>query len=444
MKKKILIFSVIFAIVFGSLTLTAKTKMQAYFSGDAINYNGTLIVASTNSESLEIFKLTEDGLVKFISMKDYDGRFARYNSFNDLKLNEEGGKLYVYTISEFSLYKYDISNLNTATLVKKQTNGYWEWYTRVDKFGSTIATISNKGVKVWNANMDVIDSYDIKNDAPYNIRGESANNQFIFNLDKTEIKIFDRLSRTYISSIQLDYRNALGNRSVYYDNNDGSLYVVDDNSAKKFNVKSGALVAHFDHTGDLGYDIDSAGDEYVYFSDGIGIVKLDKLSMQPVDWKYTGGIAGSEGWAMGLKAVGNKVVVFNNANILVFDDGLNLLGANYASEVPDQPQIKESLYLRLDKITANQGAEVTLSGGGFYPNENLTINFQSTTYAATADNYGRFEKKILVPEMRATNSVNYNYGPNPVPSQATDIKVIGEDSTLSYSIAFTIMGMPIN
>ncbi|MEI7620144.1 MAG: hypothetical protein WCJ57_01070 [Candidatus Falkowbacteria bacterium] len=446
--KKVLLSFLAVVVVVGATALPAKTKVRAYYSGDSIVYKDTVVVGSANTESLEVFRLEGQELVKFVDLKPYNSRFGTYDNFFDLKFNEENGRLYVYTISGFSLYKYDISDLNSPSLVKVSTNSYWEWYSRVDKFGDDIVTISARGVKVFNRNMEVVDSYDLKNDVPYNIRS-AGSDQYIFNINADQISVYDREARKVTKNINVDYRSASGNRSLYFDNYDESVYVVDDYSAKKFDL-NGALKETFDHSGNPGYDIASSNNEYVYFSNGLGVVKLDKSNLNLLSSQTTGGLAGTEGWAMGLKVVanstGDKVVVFNNSSILVLDEKLNKLAYSRAGE-DNRPDVKENLFLRLNTVSASTNSVVNLTGGGYYPNEKLTINFGNTKVMAIADENGRFKQTLVVPSVSSqafnnTSGVTIaSVGTSTMVTarERADIKVVGESSKFSYDISLEVV-----
>lgn len=446
--KKALLALLAVVVVVGTTTLPAKTKVRSYYSGDSIVYKDVVVVGSTNTESLEVFKLEGQKLVKFVDIKPYNSRFSTYDSFYDLKFNQENGRLYVYAISGFSLYKYDISDLTSASLVKSSTNSYWEWYSRVDKLGDNVVTISARGIKVLNNNMDVIDSYDVKNDIPYNIRFSNSGN-YIFNISKDQISVYDREARKVTKNINVDYRSASGNRSLYFDSYDEMVYVVDDYSAKKFDL-NGALKDAFDHSGNPGYDIASSGNEYVYFSNGLGVVKSEKSDMSLVASQVTGGIAGTEGWAMGLKVVanstGDKVVVFNNSSILVLNDKLNKVAAVRAGE-DNRPEVKENLFLRLNTVSAQTNSVVNLTGGGYYPNEKLSIDFGGTKVTAQADENGRFKQTLMVPAVsgQAFNNTSdvtiASVGSTTTMTarERKDIKVVGEQSKFNYSISLEVV-----
>ncbi|HNX11183.1 MAG TPA: hypothetical protein PKI61_03505 [bacterium] len=448
MKKALLVF-LVSVLGLGAAALPGDSKVRAYYSGDAIAYRDVVVTATANSDRLEIFKLEGDQLVRFVDVRPFDARFNKDDNFYDVKLSEENGRLYAYAISGFSLYKYDITSLNSADLTKKMTNTYWEWYNRVDKFGDNIVTISARGVKIYNQNMDVIDSYDITNSVPYNIRSNDTG-RYIFNIKNTEIEVFDRTTRSVVRSLQVNYRSGNGNRNLYFDALDEAVYVVDDLSAKKIDFNSGAILGRFEHSGNPGYDAVSTGNDYLYFSNGLGVVKLNKNGMKLVSSQKTGGIAGTEGWAMGMKAVttssGEKLVVFNNSSVLVLDSSLRKL-ASFRGQEDTRVDVKENLYLRVNTVAAPTNAEILLSGGGYLPNEKLTVLFgQSATYTINADANGRFKQEITVPGVSTeawTNAVSIaqSQASNPsvaVAHERVDIKVVGEKSKLTYSTAFEI------
>lgn len=446
--KKVFLGVLVAVVMVGLTTMPAKTKVRSYYSGDAIVYHDVVVTGSTNSDSLEVFKLEGQKLVKFVDLKPFNSRFNTYDNFYDLKFSQENGRLYVYAISGFSLYKYDISDLSSPTLVKASTNSYWEWYSRVDKFGDSIVTISARGVKVFNPDMEVIDSYELKNDIPYNIRSINTDD-YIFNISNDEIQVFDRHTRQVVKNIQVNYRSASGNRSLYFDSFSDLIYVVDDFSAKKMDL-DGALKGTFEHTGNPGYDVASSGNEFLYFSNGLGVVKLNKDSMKLLKSQETGGIAGTEGWAMGLKAVanstGDKVVVFNNSSILVLDENLNKLAATRAGE-DSRVEPKENLFLRLNTISAPTNSIVLLSGGGYLPYEKLVVTVgEKDKVWAQADENGRFKKAITVPSVssQAMHSAEVSMASSGtstpvIAKERTDVKVVGDQSKFNYSISLEVV-----
>lgn len=453
MKKNVLKFLFLFSIVaFSVVVITAnvgKTKVKSYYSGDAISYRDKLVVASTDSEALEVFTLESDGLKKQFSLRPFDKRFNKDESFYSVKLNIENGQLYAYTISGYTLYKYNISDLKTYNLVKENKNTYWEWYNKVDKFGDNIVTISAKGVKIFNNDLEVIDSFNVVNDVPNNISSAGSSN-FIFNLKETEnkIEIFDRSQRKVVKTLLINFYGKPDIRSLYYNNTDKMLYFADNRSVKKVDTVSGALKNTFEHLGYPGYDVRSSGNEYVYFANGLGVVKLNRADMSVVTSRRTGSLTVKEGWAMGLKVAitssGEKLVVFNNSSIIVMDGNLKVLGYAQAG-LDDKVYAKENLFLRLSDAVVNSGTQVEVSGGGYLPNENLIINFYNQKYYVKANNEGRFSKTLNIPSLVNSNSRNRTYSESTRDdmkvkdiSEKTDIKVDGEKSNYTYSISIEI------
>jgi len=426
MKKYFLLFIIPLLIVL-FFAHNGQSKIKSYYSGDAINFNDILYISSTDSGNLEVLKLENNKLKLINKSKIYNQTYNRYDDFFSSKLSIENNHLYVYATIGFSLYKYEINNDNKLVLITNQQNTYWEWYNRIDKFGDKIVTLSDRGVKIWNTDLQVIDSYNITNSkTPYNIR--AYDNNLIINIKDNYLNVFDKSTRTILKSIALNYKDSVGNRQAYQDINK-NLYVVDDYYAKKFNL-DGKLLASFKHLDQPGYDISGSDfTDYVYFSNGMGVVKLNKNDMSLADYAFTGGIAGPRGWAMGLKAVyanGDKIVIFNSSTILVLNDKLNKIDSYVATE-EDLESSTENLFLNLENNSGTSGASIKLSGGGYFPNEKLIIDFDNTITYIQATNRGRFETDLVVP----TNNLNAR--------QVVDIKVDGEGSKLSYSISFNII-----
>jgi hypothetical protein len=309
--------------------------------------------------------------------------------------------------------------------VAENTNTYWEWYNRIDKFGSNIVTISAKGVKVWNNNLEVIESYNnLANEkAPYNLR--ATNDRFILNVDGGHLNIFDRENQNATTSIALNFKVQPNNHQTYQDQ-DYNVYVVDDYYAKKY-APSGKLLESFGHLDYEGFDITGSGNSYVYFSNGMGVVKLQSEDMALKDFAYTTNSGERGGWAMGLKVVSlngsDRVVVFNNTSILVLDENLNKIASMGAVENETNAYPTENLYLNLDYGSGTKNATVKLNGGGFLPREKLKINFAGSTTELISDAHGRFATALLVPDKKGT----------------VDIKVDGQDSKLTYSISFNVV-----
>ncbi len=401
----------------------AETKNVDYYSGDAIYHNNSLYITTANSGSLEVFKLSNNSLDRIISVKAINERYNTKEDFNSSTFKVIDNELYVYAVSKYSLYRYQV-NADNIRLDRKLKNTTWEWYNRVDVFGDYLVTISPKGVKEWNNDMQVVNRYDIFNDHSYNI-DDANSTHYIFNQIGSKLKVYDKNSRSYISEITLNYKKD-ANRQVYFDSINDKIFAIDDFYTKKFSL-FGNLEKSFRHLDYTGYDVKSSGNDYVYFSNGMGIVKLRANDMAELDYAFTSYMTGPGSWAMGLEVVntvnGDNIVLFNNTNILVLDSNLNMITSIKAG-TNDKPELKEDLYLNLDRARAATNSQIQLSGGGFAVNENLLIKFKKDEYLVRANSLGRFETILTVPESRK--------------SEKTDIRVEGRDSGLHYSISFHI------
>lgn len=427
--KKIFLTVAIFSLLFvGWSVRDGKTKDQSYYSGDAVLYQGETIIASTNTGKLEIFAWQNHKFNHLLTV-NLSPNPSKEEFFNDVKLEVQGQSLKAYAVAGYSLYLYDLSDLQTAKLEKKTRNTYWEWYYRVDRFGDSLATVSDRGVRIWNNNLEVIDGFDFTSDSPYSLRS-SGDKRFLFALNDSALSIYDRENRDVIKTITLNYKDFdKNNRKSYYDRINGNIFVIDDYYVKKFDFK-GKLLASFPHYSGASYDVESSFDNnFLYASDGLNVYKLRKSDLSLVKEVQTTTLGAAQGWAMGLKLVntpgGDRLVVFNNSGILILDNNLNLaVKSGKITEDDGQLYPFENLYLVLSHYSAKSGATLGVSGGGFWPAEELSINLLNQKTTVKADRFGRFSVDVSVPVVTRDSR--------------QDVKVTGLDSQLTYSISLEV------
>ncbi|MDD3285448.1 MAG: hypothetical protein PHG95_02335 [Patescibacteria group bacterium] len=427
--KKIFFSALIFSLLFvGWSVRDGKTKDQSYYAGDAVLYKGQLIIATANTGKLEVFSSSGTKIQRLMSVS-LSPNPGKEDAFNDVKLEVQGQNLKAYAVAGYALYLYDLSDLQTASLENKVKNTYWEWYYRVDRFGNNIATVSGRGVRIWNNDLQIVDGFDFESELPYSLRS-SGDARFLFALNNSALNIYDRENRSIIKTISLDYRDFQKNgRKSYYDRISGNIFVADDYYVKKFDF-NGKLLASFRHYGDASYDVESSFDNnFLYFSNGLNVYKLKKSDLSLVKEVQATTLGAPQGWAMGLKLVntaeGDRLIVFNNSGLLVLDSNLNVISkSDKISQDDGQLYPLENLYLVLGNRSAQSGASVNLQGGGFWPNESLSISLLGSKMNAQADRFGRFNVNVSVPSV--ANDSRY------------DIKVDGLSSQLTYSISLEI------
>lgn len=412
--------------IYGSTDIKeTEGKTKPYVAGDAVMYNGNLVIATGDAGKMEIFALRSEGLKKTISLSA--GSLATGNEnmkYYDVALNQENGRLYAYAVDGKYFYKYDITNINYPTLVKKQTDTAYDWFMGVDKYNDRLVTIGTKGIKIWNTDMLTVDGYKFTNNYHNNLKF-SDKGSFIFNVDGDTLTVLDTRTRNTILTYKITANDAHNHR-VFDSAKDSKVYVVDDKYLRVLNF-NGTQAASFKHTSSYGYDVDGLQNKsYVYFTDGIGIVKIDKATMKPLKWAYTTNLGASNGWAMGLKVLeddsSEKIVVFNGSSILVFNDKLAKI-ASYAADNEDLGPY-EKLSLKIDKNRAPVNAIISVHGTGYMPNEDVEVTFVKTKTVVRADGSGRFSLRLTVPEVLQKTSA--------------DIKAVGKTSGLSYSLGFNI------
>jgi len=423
----------------------AESKIKIYYSGDAILYKGKIVIGSANTGSLELFTMNNDNSVKkFATVKALDQRFGTQLTFNDMIFSQENDRLYAYAIESSGIYKYDISDLRKANLVDQAKDNTWDWFSSLEKVSGKVATVSYRGVKIWNNDLEIADYYEIKTPSGQTGISAAQSDKFFFNVADGRILVYDKDVRKIVRDIAISQQaeNIGYHHQIYNNKVDGSIFIADDAAVKKLNM-SGEIEKSFKYKGPFGYDVAPSYDaRYIYFSNGIGVVKLNKEDLSVVSYQYTSALANAGGWAMGIKAVKDasgkeKLVVFNNSNILVLDGNLNPLPqgdyniASFAAteESNDVEISQEKLFLGIDKNRAPVNSDVILRGGGFAREEALTIDFAGTKYTVQTGYDGRFKTTMKVPSVvKVPNSPKY----------FTDIKVTGNSSKLTYSIAFEI------
>ncbi|HQB50884.1 MAG TPA: hypothetical protein PLT32_01550, partial [bacterium] len=264
-------------------------------------------------------------------------------------------------------------------------------------------------------------------------------NQFLVAIEGKELKMYDLKARQWTASANLTIKEN-SNRQIYNDVLTSSVYIADDWAVKQFDL-AGNLLKSFRFTANTGYAVVPANNgRDIYASDGVGVVKLSKNNLEADSWAYASESGVKDSWSMGLKALNwqgsEHLVIFNNGAISVLDGQMKKVANFLSTEERGTvvPEITEPLMLALDKNRTSVGSQVSLRGAGFAANEDLEVQFLSNKTATTsvaADNLGRFQKLVTVPEIAGQNE----YTPNPLP---TDIKVIGKTSGRHYSINFFI------
>jgi hypothetical protein len=424
--KKIIVIALAFCVLGTSFLVMnpspTQGKTKPYYSGEAVNFNGKIFIGSTNSGKFELFALEGGKIVRKTAVASP----ANENKeFYDLLFSKEGGKLFAYLTNGRYLYKYDITNPIVPIVAMKIKDNSADWTSAVEKVDGNLITVTNRGVRIWNSKYQVVDSINTIKDKNFGTASFSKNNIAIANKDK--VTIYSAVTRQKVAEYTLALNDDRAKRNIV-SNADGNLtYVVDDKSLKAINA-AGEVQKEFKHISNTGYDVSSSiiNPDYIYFSDGLGIVKMDKNTFKPVSWAYTTRNTPVGSWAMGLDTVndgtGEKVVVFNGSNILVVDQ--NMKEVAYYESVEEDTRPIENLFLNIDKNRGAAGTQVSVVGGGFGLGEELTIYFSGIKQATVkADESGRFSAVITVPSV--------------LPGGA-DIKVTGKSTKKTYSTAFKI------
>lgn len=423
--KKVIIAVIALAVLGASFyTLMPRQtygKTKAYYSGETVEFNGKIYIGTTNTGKFELFSLENGNIYKKTTVASND---QESKEFYDLLFEKSNGQLFAYLVNGRYLYKYDVTNPIVPTVVSKIKDNSWDWFSRIEKVDGKLVTIGSKGAKIWNSDMQVIDSYSMINNSVLGSAAINDKKAFILN-DK--LNIYSTVSREKTGEYSIAVNDKQATRGLIIDSFDKLVYFVDDSSLKAVD-NNGNLRKEFKHISTAGYDVaySAVNRNYIYFSDGVGIVKMDKNTFSPVDWEYTTRNTPAGSWAMGLSVVNNNgsdnVVVFNGSNILVLDKDLNMVA--YHESIEEDLRPIENLFLNADKYRGAAGTQVSVVGGGFGIGEDLIVEFSGIRQTVLkADSLGRFQAVLTAPS---------------VLPKTTDIKVAGKDSKKTYSISFII------
>ncbi|MFA6306383.1 MAG: hypothetical protein WCV70_01010 [Patescibacteria group bacterium] len=417
----IIIISIAAILFYANLSLG---KARPYYSGQAIRFQNKIVFATVNTGEFELFVLDNNKIIKTASISNAYGYDSGNKAFDSQVMKQEADRLYAYLVNGAYLYKYDITDPFSPKLETRVKDNSWDWFTSLSKAGNYIISKGTKGIKAWNSNLDIINAYNIINSGYSDNLRLSETMKYIYNIDGDKLQIYSSEKRDLLKEIKF-FLNEEHVRKLYNDEKAGLVYMVDDQALRAYDL-GGVLKKEFKHISKLGYDVAALDNsKYLYFSDGVGIVKAKKSDLKPVDWIFTTKLEIENGWAMGLDVAmdkdGEKVFVFNESSILVLDEDLKLVDYYLASGDSSKPI--ESLYLNYDKKSSSPGEYIALSGGGYGLNEPLQIIFAGTEINATSNKNGKFKEIIKAPSVLPGN---------------VQITVNGVNSGRTYSISFVI------
>lgn len=413
------------------------TRLKAYASGDALYYDNHVVIATTNSGALEVFKWREgEDFIKIANLKSVDKRFGTFTDYYSTVLHIENGTLFVYAVDGSQLHKYEVDNLRRIKLVAQADAPTWDWFGSLTIIDGKVASTGSKGVRIWNSDLSLFNSYKVPLtvDNAFNVT-TAGSTKFLFNIADSKISMLDREDFDHLKTLPLEFKwnSQSFKRAIYNDRDKDTIYVVDDEMLRKISL-GGQVLKTFDHTGSVGFDVIPSHDgNNIYFSDGLGLVTLRKTDLQVMDYVYSRRLT-HDGHTMGIRSVmtshGERIVIFNSNGIVIVDSSLNPIRKNKVKQVIKptvedlSPVITEPLYLKVDKNHVPRNGNIALRGGGFAAQEGLEIIFGGDKIKTiTADTSGRFNVILTIPTNKTGN---------------VDMKVQGVTSKLNYNIGMLI------
>lgn len=388
MKKKSLL-SISIILTAGIVIFAAKSKSEQgifYQYGELLSQ----ILVVPNLKETEFLEISRDD--KFIKR----GSFNNAGRAGNLMVNKNEYGYSIISLEGDMIVEYDVNDLYHVKTIRK-IGPFWknyDYYYDIEPYGNNeFLTAGEKGITVWDINtLSIITkvydkkTYDV---AKYNrsIYGLGEEGTVIINAEGR--KIFDKYIKSSIRQQKI-FVNDIG--IGYFPGND-VLKLRTFTDYKNLANPSGS-----------GNGVDGFKNyKYIYFVNGWDVWKVNQNDLTVVKKVNVSREKGE--WGAGVKAVelkqGKRIVVFNGADILLFDADLNLLD-KYVYQETSVPALSATT-MKVSPRSGYIGNPVSVVGSGFWPGEKVILKVGSDSYEITADNIGEASKVAKVPDVSSAS-----------------------------------------
>lgn len=385
-------------------------KNTFYQSGDFFYNNGKQMLAVPNGREIEFIEVTRgDKLTKVNEVKGFKGP-------SRVVVKNLQGTNYAFVLEEDMIVEYDLTDLNQIKIVKK-AGPFWnryDYYFDIAPYtNNRLITAGERGISVWDANtLNFLEKiYDKKT---YDLEGY---NDSIYAVSEEGAVIFTAQRKKIVDS----YIKVGEHQHDPFVDESGNGYFPGDDVLKKRDLRE---YKNFPNRSGAGNAVDGfLPSKFIYFANGWEIEKLDK-NLNKVVARYNTSTASGK-WASGIKtlnlAQGKRIVVFNGASILLFDENLKLLNEYYY--MPSYSQIREEKTMRVNPKRGPVGTPVMISGSGFWPGEIIEFTFGNDSSKLRADNIGHILKTVKIPDVLPGNLIIHMAGKESGYEHAFNFKV---------------------
>ncbi len=424
--RKTLIFLIILSFMLAPAIGFGEEEKQ-YRTGHFIYTSDKNYLLVSNGEFVEVLELTkEDKLVKVSEIYGME-------TISDMAVSKEDNEWRLYVSTGNEIIKYNITNPLLSQIESKRN--LYEWRRGLGSVGYSrsivgiddyILSAGSNGVKrIEKSNL--FDNMTYTAEASYGVTANdsylavtTADKGYIYNLDGNVVgELAVENSKNYSREPVMDYY--------------GNIYFLPDNGIMKVDSQGNAIGSYYNpvqaeviHS----YAVSALPNGEVYYVNGYGVSKFDK-DFKKTKWLYTAPsyLYGNNSWAVGVQtksfSQGNRIVVFNKSSVLLLDDNFDLLDQyKYQPSSNSENNLGETS-LKLSKYQGTQNEDISIYLYGFWPNEQVQINFGGDIYAVEVDNVGF-----------ATTSINVPSGNE---SGLTIVSADGVDSGLNYQATFEII-----
>jgi len=401
---------------------------KEYRFGQTITIDNKNYLIASDKAFAEIFAIKADGKLEQVS--EVHGAEKIEALYAGKNLN---GKYFLILASGRYLYRYDISDPKTPKIEFRRDlyvfkRGQYKIGSVYCLAGSndTIFGGGDKGARSFPAdNLFVNKIY--THEKTYGLAADK-NNLYVITADKG--LVFDILTGNKLAETDLK-NSAKTTRTPSFDDA-GNAYFPSDEGLVRLNIFSrertvynnpAPAIDNFSYA-----EAVSPDGNYIYYANGHGLTLLDKnlkkVKFLSTSWQER---YGAGAWAVGVVSakIGARdaVVAFNKSSILLLDKDLGLLSRYvYKKSYPDY--ITRDLKIIPSVTLGLAGQKVNLQLSGYWPNENLAVNFGQKSFTVKVDNQGYAAFDVAAPNQAAGKTL---------------IQAVGADSLLSYQTVFTIL-----
>lgn len=428
-KLRTILFStlMLFVLVLPLFNTGLAEEQKQYRGGNLLKIGNTEYVFATNREFVEILKVDSNNQLKQIGEIYLEGALCSV-------AHKENGQSYLFVSTGGHIYKINVSNPYAPFIeIDRYVYEWRRWRAKIGWVQHMAVTDdflfvgSKDGVKAMGTDNLIVE----KEYTVFPAYGVAANDEKMVMVTEGKAMVFDANTTEKIAEYEVkNSENSSKNPAI---DSVGNIYIPSDNSLIKVN-KHGDIISQYFNPVPEGryssYSADVLRGEEIYYVNGYGVTSLNEdLKKNKFFFSANGYEYGPNSWAINVSADRDKVLVFNKTSIILLNDNLDFL-SQYTYSPKYNKQTYGELKMTADKYFGGVGETVRVKVYGFWPNEEVKLEFGEKTFKTEAsivnvkvNSLGAGVAEIIVPESERG---------------VITLKAEGLNSDLKYEISFKV------